>query len=182
MLDTFMRRLVGAAMLDAATYEDVEADRLALPQAVAVVVLASIAAGVGARGMRGSSEAVSFMVSGSVLALIAWATWAALMYQIGVRLWPQPETSVDLGQLLRTLGFAAAPGLIQVFAVFPGMTIPVFAVATAWTLAASVLAVKHALDYSSTMRAVAVSGLGWAIALATAFVIGLAGSTVVLGH
>ena len=81
MLETFMRRLAGAAMLDPTTYEDVEGDRFALPQAMAVVVLSSIAAGVGAKGMSGSGEAASFMVSATALALMVWATWAVLMYR-----------------------------------------------------------------------------------------------------
>ena len=37
-------------MLDSATYEDVERDRSATPQALLVVVLSSLAAGIGARG------------------------------------------------------------------------------------------------------------------------------------
>jgi len=173
MVDMFMRRLVGAAMLDAATYEDVEGDRRALPQAISVVVLSSIAAGIGAKGMSSEREAVMFMMTASAIALMAWATWALLMFQIGARLLPRPETNVDMGQLLRTLGFAAAPGLIQVFGVFPGAMTPVFALAALWTLAASVVAVKQALDYTSTARALAVCTLGWLLSLAVAIVLGL---------
>jgi hypothetical protein len=65
-----------------------------------------------------------------------WTAFAALTYQVGSRLLPVPETRVDPGQLLRTLGFAAAPGLFQVFAVFTGLTIPIFIVAIGWTLVA----------------------------------------------
>ena len=66
---------------------------------------------------------------------------------------------------MRTLGFAAAPGLFQIFAVFSGWTIPIFSLAIAWTLVASVVAVRQALDYSSTRRAVAVCALAWLLAL-----------------
>ena len=45
MLTTFLRRI--AAQLDAGTYEEVEADRTATPHAFLVVLLSSLAAGLG---------------------------------------------------------------------------------------------------------------------------------------
>jgi hypothetical protein len=165
MMATFVRRLVGASMLDAATYEDVESDRGATLQALAVVVLASLAAGIGARGASGARPALEFFLVGTVLSLATWAAFAALTLQVGTWLLPDPRTRVDAGELLRTLGFAAAPGLLQVFAIFSGMTIPIFAAAAGWTLVASVVAVRQALDYSSTGRAVAVCGLASLLAL-----------------
>jgi hypothetical protein len=80
---------------------------------------------------------------------------------------------VDPGELLRTLGFAATPGLIQVLGVFPGARVPVFALAIAWTLAASVVAVRQALDYTSTSRAIAVCTIGLLLSLGVAMVLGL---------
>ena len=165
MIGVFIRRLTGAAMLDAATYEEVEADRGATIQAIAVVVLASLAAGVGARGATGTRQVLAFFAVGAVGSLALWAAFAALVYQVGSRLLPVPETRVDAGELLRTLGFAAAPGLLQVFAVFTGLTIPIFAVAIGWTFVASVVAVRQALDYSTTGRAVATCAVAWLLAL-----------------
>ena len=165
MITVFLRRLAGAAMLDPATYEEVEADRGATIQAIAVIVLASLAAGVGARATAGAGPVLGFFVVGTILSLAVWATFAALTFQIGAWLLPEPDTRADAGELLRTLGFAAAPGLLQVFAVFSGLTVPIFVVAMAWTLAGSVVAVRQALDYSTTRRAVLVCGLAWLLAL-----------------
>jgi len=165
MIGVFVRRLTGAAMLDPGTYEEIEADRGATIQAIGVVVLASLAAGVGARGAAGARPVLAFFALGTFVSLALWAAFAALTHQIGSRLLPVPETRVDAGQLLRTLGFAAAPGLFQIFAVFSGWTIPIFSLAIAWTLVASVVAVRQALDYSSTRRAVAVCALAWLLAL-----------------
>jgi hypothetical protein len=170
---TFVRRLVGAAMLDVATYEEVEADRAATSQALAIVVVSSLAAGIGARGLSGGSATLAFFASASVIALLAWAGWALVMFEIGSRLLPTPDTRVDPGELLRTLGFAAPPGLIQVFAVFPGAIVPVFTLAIVWALAASVVAVRQALDYTSSVRALAVCGLGGILSLAVVLVFGL---------
>jgi hypothetical protein len=76
--------------------------------------------------------------------------------------------------LLRTIGFATAPGCLRVLGVLPGVTIPVFAVTAVWMLAAMVVAVRQALDYQSTARAMVACGLGWVLATAIAIVLGLA--------
>jgi hypothetical protein len=169
----FLRRLVGAALLDAGTYEEVEADRTATPQALAVVVLSSLAAGIGARGLTGGAATLTVFAGTSVIALLAWVAWAFVILEVGSRLLPTPDTRVDMGELLRTLGFAAGPGLIQVLGALPGAAMPVFVVAGVWTLVASFVAVRQALDYTSTGRAVAVCALGWTLSLSVAMVLGL---------
>ena len=160
-------------MLDAATYEDVEADRAATAQALVIVVLSSLAAGIGARGTTGGAATVNFFVTASAMALTTWAAFALLTFEVGARILPVPETHAEVGELLRTLGFAATPGLIQVFGVLPGAKVPVFTVAVVWALAASVVAVRQALDYTSTRRALAVCGLSLLLSLSIAIVLGL---------
>lgn len=169
--NSFLQRLIGAAALDTAIYEEVEADPAATGQALLVVVASSLAAGLGARGLGGMS--VGNVVFISILALLAWATWALVTFEIGARLLPGPQTRADVGQLMRTIGFAATPGLLRVFGVLPGATIPAFAIAAVWMLAAMVVAVRQALDYQSTWRAIAVCGLGWGLAIAFAITLGL---------
>jgi len=167
----FVMRLIGALALDPVTYEEVEADRTGTGQALLVVVLSSVGAGVGARGLgSGSFESMVFI---SALSLIAWASWALLTYQIGVRLMPEMDTRADIGEMLRTIGFSAAPGMLRIFGIVPGAAIPAFAITAIWMLAAMVVAVRQALDYKSTSRAVAVCGLGWALAIAIAVGLGL---------
>lgn len=173
----FFYRLMGAAMLDAAMYEGIEADRQVTGQATAAVILASLAAGVGAAGWYGGD--LRSLVACSLIALVTWVAWATLMFELGTRLMPEPETKATLGQLLRTTGFAAAPGLLQVFAVLPGMVIPIFAATTVWMFAAMVVGVRHALDYQSTWRALAVCAVAGTLSIGLAIVLGvLFGSTV----
>lgn len=180
MADTFFHRLVGAAMLDRETYEEVEADRGATAQALAIVVFSSAAAAVGARGIA-TGAAWSFFASAGVLALMTWAAFAFLTFEVGARILPTADTRADVGELLRTLGFAATPGLIQVFGVIPQLRAPAFALAICWAFAASVVAVRQALDYTSTGRALAVCGLGLALAFAIAVVLGMVFSTPLSG-
>jgi hypothetical protein len=175
--NSFLQRLIGAAALDAAIYEEVEADPKAGLQAAAVVVLSSLAAGIGARGF--SQNTVPNIALISIVALMAWACWALLIYEIGGRVLPEPQTSVDIGQLMRTIGFAATPGFLRVFGFIPGVTIPAFVLADVWMIVAMIVGVRQALDFTSTGRAVAVCVIGWVLAGAFVLVLSLAfGSTV----
>lgn len=161
-MSTYFRRLAGAFALDPMTFEDVESDEGATPQAVATVVLSSAAAGVGAQGFGGEPWAV---VPLTVVTLVAWAAWALLTFEIGTRVLPGSRTHSDVGELLRTIGFAAAPGLLLVLGVLPGLAVPIFVMATLWMLAAMIVAVRQALDYSTTVHAVAVCLFGWGLAV-----------------
>ena len=153
----FKDRIIRAAKLDVALYEEVEADKGALGQAMGVVVLSSVAMGIGTfeRGGLGG------LFLGTIAALAGWYIWAYITYFIGTRFLPEPQTRADHGELLRTLGFASAPGLIRVLGVIPGLAGIVFTGASIWMLVAMVIAVRQALDYSTTWRAVAVCVIGW---------------------
>jgi len=138
-------------------------------QAVATVVMSSLAAGLGAIGMFQHRLSAFGFATG--LALVTWFAWAVLMLQIGTRALPEPETQADLGELLRTTGFAAAPGLLQAFAVLPGATKPVFVGAWMWMLVAMIVAVRQALDFHTTGRAVAVCGVALLLSFLMAFLL-----------
>jgi hypothetical protein len=167
----FVMRIIGALAIDPVTYEEVEADRSATGQALLVVVLSSVGAGIGARGLGQTS--LQGMVFISALSLIVWAAWALLTSQIGTRLMPEAETQSDVGELMRTIGFSAAPGMLRIFGIVPGAAVPAFAITAIWMLVAMIVAVRQALDYKSTWRAVAVCGLGWALAITISVVLGL---------
>ena len=158
-MTSMVDRMIRAAKLDAQLYEEVEADKGTLGQAMGVVVLASIAAGVGGGALGGFS---GFFI-GTVGALISWFIWAALTYFIGTRILPEPTTRADIGELLRTTGFSSSPGLIRVLGLVPGFTAIVFLVSGVWMLIAMIIAVRQALDYQSTFRAVGVCTIGWIV-------------------
>jgi hypothetical protein len=167
----FFYRLMGAAALDGDAYEGIEADTHVTVQAALTVLLASLAAGIGSLGWRSDAGGTFLLVS--VVALVTWVAWAMLTFQIGAHLLPEPQTEVTLGQMLRTIGFAAAPGLLQVFAIFPRMTAIVFTATSVWMFAAMVVGVRHALDYRSTGRALVVCAAAAGLACAMAVVFGL---------
>jgi hypothetical protein len=167
---------MGAAVLDVDTYEEVEVDRSVstIAQALIVVLGSSIASGIGASGfIYGGRPIMQGLFLWSAVALIGWAAWALIVFEIGGRLLPERETRADVGELLRTIGFSAAPGLLRVFGVVPELTLPVFALTTVWMLVAMVVAVRQGLDYRSTARAIGVCALGLVLALSIAVVCGL---------
>lgn len=168
---SFTERLIGAAKLEVRTYEEVEADTTATGQAMAVVILSSVAAGVGIMGF-GPGGLTTFLV-GTMAALIRWVAWAFLTYFIGTRLLPEPRTRADLPELLRTTGFAQSPGILLVVGVVPGFAPFILVIVMVWWLMAMVIAVRQALDYTSTMRAVAVCVVGWVLSGVIGAVIGL---------
>ena len=145
-------------MADERLYEEVEADKSALGQAMGVVVLSSIAAGIGS-----TSAGLLRMLIGVVVALAGWYIWAYLTYFIGTRLLPESQTKADHGELLRTIGFSSSPGLIRVLGIVPVMRGIVFPIAAIWMLVAMVIAVRQALDYTGTLRAIGVCAIGWIV-------------------
>jgi hypothetical protein len=153
----FIARVTRAAKLEPRLYEEVATDTAARWQAVGVVVLSSLAAGIGSASHTG----LGGLVIGWLVALSAWYIWALLTYLIGAKLFPTSRTSVSHREVWRTLGFASAPGVLRVFGAVPGCTGTAFLVAAVWMLIAAVVAVRQALDYASTARAIGVCLPGW---------------------
>jgi hypothetical protein len=169
---SFTQRLVGAMLLDPAAYEAVEADAGAMTHAGAIVVVFAIAAGTGLAGGDRSLPSLALAVAG---ALAGWLSWAALVCYLGRRVFPEPQTRADVGQLARTVGFSAAPGVSLILLAIPmgpAASWTIFAGVTLWMGAAMVVAVKQALDFSRARRAIAVCVAGWTLTMLLALGIG----------
>lgn len=162
MSSNFINRIFRAARLDAHLYEEVEADKTSMRQAMLIVILSGVAAGVGSISHGGYLG----IAVGTATALVGWYIWAFLTYLIGTKFLAEPQTKSDIGELLRTIGFASSPGLIRVLGVFPGIEKFVFSAASVWMLVAMVIAVRQALDYKGTWRAIIVCVIGWVIQIA----------------
>ncbi len=145
------QRMLGAARLDAATFENVEHDSSATLQAVAVVILVSIAGGVG-KYLDGDSTILNALVFGVVAGIASWAVWALVVWMIGSTIMRTSDTQADWGQLARGIGFAQVPGILNILVFVPGGGIISF-IAFIWRVAAILVAVRQCLDYTSTLRA-----------------------------
>ena len=160
-MTSFVERMIGAAKLDVEVYEEVEADKRATKQAMLVVVLAAIMAGIAELGSNG----LAGMIAGTIVALVAWCIWAFLTYLVGTKIMPEAETHSDMGELLRTTGFSQAPGILYVLGGVPKVGVALSFLVWCWTVAAFVVGVRQALDYKSTGRAIAVVLIGGVVYL-----------------
>ena len=145
-------RMIGAAQLNIDVYEDVEADSTATGQAAGVVAIAAICSAIG--GIGGGAEGV---LGGLIAALVGWLLWAGVTYVIGDKLLGGTAT---WGELLRTLGFAQAPGVLYVLGVVPLLGSLATVIVGIWILVTSVVAIRQALDFG-TGRAIATALLGF---------------------
>ena len=159
-------RMRRAALLDSTLYEEVEADPRATWQAVGVVVLSSLGAGIGS----GARHGIGGVILWTGIVLGVWYIWAYLTYVIGTRFLPEPQTHADHGELLRTIGFSSSPGVLRVLGIIPGLRGIVFIVVSVWMLVAMIVAVRQALDYTSTYRAIGVCSIGWIAILILIFI------------
>jgi hypothetical protein len=153
-----IKSMIGAARLDAPTYERVEADPKTTAAAVFVVVIASVAASIGI-GVTDPSGVLGVTLG----AMATWMVWVALTYVIGTRVFPERQTHATIGEVLRTTGFSASPGILRIFGLLPAVGGAVFLGVTIWMLFAFVVAIRQALDYAGSPRAFLVCLLGWLI-------------------
>jgi hypothetical protein len=156
-------RMKGAAMLDIATYEEVEHDENATGQAAVVVVIVAICSAIGAIWRGGPS-----IIAGPISAVLGWLLWAAVTYIIGDKLLGGTAT---WGELLRTIGFAQSPGVLMIFGIIPFLGWPIRAIVAIWLLIAGIVAIRQALDFS-TGKAVVTALLGWIALVMLAFLTG----------
>ena len=156
MIYLFLERVFRAIKIDIELYEEVEKDKSATVQAGLVVILSSLAAGVGALQMGTSN----FLMA-PILSLLSWYVWAYVIYFVGVKLFGDPNTKSNHGELLRTIGFSSAPGLIRIFGITPELMTVTFIGSAFWMLACMVVAVKSALDYESLWKSLGVVIVAW---------------------
>jgi len=160
---SLVSRMVRAAKLEVNLYEEVEADTKATMSAMWVVVIASVAAGIGngIAGIIAGNGAMAFLwglLGGVAVGLVGWLAWAGITYLLGTTILKGPNTSATWGELLRTIGFAQSPGVLKILSFIPYLD----GLISLWVLIATVIGVRQALDVS-TGRAIAVCIVGWLI-------------------
>ena len=168
-------RMIRAARLDVDLYEEVEADTTALPQALVVVVIAGLSIGLGsAFFVLWDHSAMTFLQAllwGILMGIVGWFIWSLLVYHIGTRFFRGPETESDYFEVLRTVGFSASPGALGILGFIPFIGWLIRLAIWVWMLAAMVIAVRQALDFT-TGRAIATCIAGFVVWVVLFWVIG----------
>ena len=156
------RRMWRAALLDAELYEEVEAEKRSIAQATVVVALACAA---GACGSWLAGAPAGRVVVDVIEPLVLWVGGSVFSYMVGATFFRGPETETDFLEVLRTTGFAFAPGLLRLFAWVPPTDVAGFLITflgDTWVLVAAIVAVRQALDFT-TVRAVGTFGVSYAL-------------------
>jgi hypothetical protein len=153
------RRVIGALMLDPGAFEEIEADRHADLQSMFVVLSVCAASGVAASSW-GAVGLAGFVIAALIM-LGAWLIWVTAIATVGTIRLAEPQTRSDMHELLRVLGYAAAPGIFLAFAAFRPIALIIIAGVAIWMVTAATIGVRQALDFRSTSRAIAVCGLAW---------------------
>jgi len=151
-------RMLRASMLDAHVYEEVESDSSAIVQAVLIVVVVAVARGVATLSVTDNILGIAF---GIIAGLLSWAVWAFITYMVGTKLLKTGDTESSWGELARVTGFAQSPGILFLIAVVPVVGTWILPVVSLWQLAAMVVGIRQALDYTSTFRAIGVVLIGF---------------------
>ena len=163
---SLVQRMIRAARLDAGVYEELEADRSATSQAATAVGIVAVCNGVGAalaaqfiarpEGVPGPNPILA-LVGGVVGALLGWLIWSYVTYFVGTRFFGGTATP---GELLRTIGFAQSPGVLNLLSFIPVVGGIIALVTGIWALVAGIVAVRQALDFD-TGKAILTTVIGW---------------------
>ncbi len=168
-------RVMGAMRLQATTFEDVEHDPSATPQAAMVVVAVAVSGALASFGSIGIGGALAMIL----LQLIGWVLGSFVVLIVGTKLFPGKNTEADLGQMLRTMGFAQSPGIFNLLTGIPILGWLVWGVIQIWVIVSMVIAVRQALDYEDTLKAVIICVVAWVamfLFTALAALVGLGGA------
>ena len=152
-----LERMIGAALFNVDTYEEVERDSSLTAEAAIIVFLGAVASALGVMGIFGLMAGVS----AGVKAIVAWLVWAGVTWMIGT--WFMGGTAT-WGELLRTLGYAHTPSLLLVLGILPLVGWFIYPVVAIWSLVLGVIAIRQALDFT-TEKAILTAVFGWVVVM-----------------
>jgi hypothetical protein len=153
-MNSLVRQTIGAMTFRAAIYREIATQPGATAPAIGILLLSCF--------VPGSVSIVYGTLGGILYSFSGWAIWICLAYMIGAKIFPESPVDSGLLRLLRAGGFAASPALLGFFglAAVVGHILPI--TTTVWVIAATAVAIREALQYRTTSRAVAVCLASWA--------------------
>ena len=163
-----IQRMIGAALFNANTYEEIEADQSALGQALGVVILVTICGAIGGlvSDILSGASALGIILGlcfGLAFGIVRWALWVTVIFMVGGSLLRTSDTQTSWGEIGRVLGFAYTPGVLSIFSWVPVIGWLIAVAAFFWTLAAAIMGVRQAMDFEGTGRAIAVVAIAGVI-------------------
>jgi hypothetical protein len=158
-------RIIGVLKLDANVYEEIEADESATSQAAIVVAIVAIVGGLIGGGISAAmgGDFLGSFLSQLIGAFVSWIIWSVVTFFVGTSLFGGKSS---IGQMMRVLGFAQAPGILSIIPVCGAF------VGWVWTLACTFIAIRQGLDLDNG-KAAMTAVVAFIAVLIVSFVIGL---------
>jgi len=166
MVNRILSRALRVAKLDLPVYREIARDRSATTEAAVVVAVVALASGIGAL-----TDSFGRVVVAIIGAFIWWVIFAAMTYFFGKNVFGSPNTQVDLESLLRTQGYARAPGVLAFFGFIPVLGWIAAFIGAVWSIITAVVAIRETLVIG-TGRAIIV---GIVAAIASGLIVGIIG-------
>ncbi len=170
-VNALMQRIRRLLTLDTSVFEEVRTDRSATIPAIIVAAVATLLFGLGGWlwwVLQDIPEAgdifIKSFVLGSIAAMVLWGISVAVTYVVLTQLF---RARVDVNELVRVMGFAAAPLGVGVLMFIPAIEFGVALTAVALFFGTNVIAVQTATD-AAPGRVLAACGAGffvWAVVL-----------------
>ena len=175
-MNSLINRVLRAALLDKEFFKEVEADTSLNQEALIVVIIVSVAGGVGAflGNLFGGDIFASFLalILSTLIGIANYYIWAYVSHFIGTNMF---NGEANPGELLRILGYASGPRILNLLGFVPCLGAVLGLAGGIWALIAGFFGVQEALDLDTTETLVTVV-IGWLVTLIIyALVTGLLG-------
>ena len=152
MFEEFSKIIFRSIKLDKSLYKDPNTfGDLSLYYAGLNMVLDGVAGAIA----LGTLYKTNIIFSG-VTALLSWLVWGALIYVIGIKLFPDPDTNTNFRKIMITVGLAHAPGLFRFFVFEPSLVVPIVFLTQFWIFASLIIGIRETLNFKSNFKSAGV--------------------------
>ena len=170
--ESIVSRMIRAAKLDKAFYNEVEADTSLTNEALLVVLIGAVASGAGGliSGLFGGfGAALTTMIVNLLMVIVGYFVWVYVTHFVGTRFF---GGTGDVGELRRTLGYAMAPQVLNILNFIPCVGGFIGLAVWIWTLAAGFIAVREGMDLDNGKALITVV-VGWLIIVVIGAILGM---------
>ena len=125
-------------------FRTIARDPNATKQAAIVVAVVAIASAIG-----GADEGAGGIFVGLIGAFLGWLIYAGMAWFFGTNIFGTPTTVTNWESLLRTLGYAQAPGILSIFGFIPLLGWIAALVGGIWAIVTAIIAIRETLGFGT---------------------------------
>lgn len=165
--NVLVQRVRRLAMLDTTVFDEIRGDATALAGSAVIAALSFLLFGLGGwlwyqfqdYNHKGSTLFLYSVILGTIVSLLLWAISAAVIYVVLTQIL---RARADMNELVRVLGYAAAPLALGLLLFVPGLDMGIGVLSLALFFVMSFLAVQSVTD-ASAGKALTATAAGFAV-------------------